>query len=86
MGKDKDHAMAESGKDYWFPAKKSFGWGWGAPTCWQGWAVLAAYLAVVLGSSQIFETTRSHLVVLAATVLLLVVCWRKGEPPRWGRD
>jgi hypothetical protein len=28
---------------YWFPAK-SYGWGWGPPTCWQRWAVLVAVL------------------------------------------
>jgi hypothetical protein len=26
---------------YWFPAKR-YGWGWGLPVTWQGWAVLAA--------------------------------------------
>jgi len=31
-------------KDFWFPAKR-FGWGWGPPTKWRGWAVLAASLA-----------------------------------------
>ncbi|MBU2856554.1 hypothetical protein HF289_06600 [Acidithiobacillus ferrooxidans] len=42
-------------KEYRFPAK-SYGWGWGILTAWQGWTVL-------------------------------VVCWFKGEPPkwRWGR-
>jgi len=70
-------------KDYWFPAKRS-GWGWGAPVCWQGWAVLIAYLAVVLGSSHVLPITQSHLAVLGATALLLLICWRKGEPPRGG--
>ena len=28
---------------YWFPAKR-YGWGWGPPATWQGWAVLAAFV------------------------------------------
>jgi hypothetical protein len=30
----------------WFPAKR-YGWGWGFPTVWQGWAVLAAFFALL---------------------------------------
>lgn len=30
---------------YWFPAKR-YGWGWGFPVTWQGWAVLAAFVAL----------------------------------------
>jgi hypothetical protein len=74
--------MDEPEKQYWFRAKR-YGWGWGAPTCWQGWAVLGAYLAVVLGAGQVMPVERSHFVVLGATVILLAICWRKGEPTRW---
>ena len=31
---------------FWFPVKR-YGWGWGLPVRWQGWVVLAAYLALV---------------------------------------
>jgi hypothetical protein len=41
--------MAQQDKSYWFPAKR-YGWGWGVPLCWQGWAVLAAYLAVIVAA------------------------------------
>ena len=81
--------MAELDKHYWFPAKR-YGWGWGAPTCWQGWAVMGVYLVVVLGATPLAER---HMVAylattFVATALLIAICWRKGEPPRWrwGRD
>ncbi|WP_269146578.1 hypothetical protein [Xanthomonas oryzae] len=35
-------------KDYWFPAK-TYGWGWGLPTVWQGWLVYGI-AAVLLGN------------------------------------
>ncbi|MGF6899052.1 hypothetical protein P3T22_000294 [Paraburkholderia sp. GAS348] len=31
---------------YWFPAKR-YGWGWGFPSRWQGWAVLFMYVALI---------------------------------------
>ena len=30
---------------YWFPAKR-YGWGWGLPSTWQGWIVLAGLCGV----------------------------------------
>jgi hypothetical protein len=32
-----------SAKKYWFPAKR-YGWGWGLPSCWQGWVVLCTFV------------------------------------------
>ncbi len=81
--------MADVPKQIWFPAKR-YGWGWGVPTCWQGWAVLGAYLAVVFGITPLADR---HLavylaLVVVATLVLIGVCWAKGEPPRWrwGKD
>ena len=76
---------------YWFPAKR-FGWGWGPPVTWQGWAVLGLFFGLVLGGAFLILPTRGELVFVAYTVLLCVllmlVCWWKGERPRWrwGRD
>lgn len=77
---------------YWFPAKR-YGWGWGFPTAWQGWVVLLAYLALVLGGIPLVLLSKGSgayfAYVAAVTALLLVICWLKGEPPRWrwgGRD
>jgi hypothetical protein len=82
-----------SPSDYWFPAK-TYGWGWGAPTAWQGWAVIFAYL-VLIGANIILSKfyhvwTRQQHVVLALLLTsgLVLICWLKGEPPRWrwGKD
>ena len=70
---------------YWFPAKRR-GWGWGPPTVWQGWAVLAGILlanalaAVVLMPRHIGGFL---CFVLAMVLLMLLICSAKGEPPAW---
>jgi hypothetical protein len=68
---------------YWFPAKR-FGWGWGFPTRWQGWLVFAAYF--VLGIIFLRGKARPAefiSFVSVITLALLLICWKKGEPPRW---
>jgi hypothetical protein len=80
----------ENRKAYWFPAR-TYGWGWGIPTAWQGWVVLIAYLAGIVAAAvfvQPEERPVEFFAILGAlTIALLVVCWFKGEPPtwRWGR-
>ena len=73
-------------KAHWFPAKR-FGWGWGLPTAWQGWAVLAVYAGLaVAGAIVIVPADRPAAFVgymLLLSALLTFVCWLKGEPPRW---
>lgn len=71
-------------KKYWFPAKQ-YGWGWSFPTCWQGWAVFAAYGASLVLLRHFFPPARDHVMFLSGigvcTAALVVVCWLKGEPP-----
>jgi hypothetical protein len=72
-------------RKYWFPAKR-YGWGWGIPSSWQGWVVLAAFAGLVLGSFLFppgAEFGRYLAYVAALCGLLVGVCWLKGEPPRW---
>jgi peptidoglycan/LPS O-acetylase OafA/YrhL len=73
-------------KRYWFPAKR-YGWGWGPPVTWQGWVVTLLWFAVVIGAIPLFDTRRHPLpylgFVLVMIVVLLVICYAKGEPPRW---
>ncbi|HEY2813703.1 MAG TPA: hypothetical protein VGJ03_09585 [Acidimicrobiales bacterium] len=77
-----------SSPTYWFRAKR-YGWGWGLPLSWQGWAALAVYLAVVLAPLAMGELGRWIFipVLIGATAVLVWVSYRKGEPPawRWGR-
>ena len=81
----------EQGKtDYWFPAKR-YGWGWGFPVRWQGWAVLALYLGSMYWAIRYFPPRDSVVglvlwLLVASIVMIAVVVW-KGERPvgwRWG--
>ncbi len=82
--------MADDSGRYWFRAKR-YGYGWGLPSAWQGWAVYIGYAVVVLGPLTLGTLTGALLslgAALVATPLLMWVCVRKGEPAawRWGRD
>lgn len=79
----------ESG--YWFRAK-TYGWGWGLPLRWQGWAVLGAFFVLLsVGSLWLLSPAHNPIFFLGyitfLTVALVAVCFAKGEPPkwRWGR-
>jgi hypothetical protein len=70
---------------YWFPAKR-YGWGWGLPIAWQGWAIFVAFLVLVaVGAGVIPKHSLAGFVAYAVvlSILLVGVCWWKGEPPRW---
>lgn len=71
---------------YWFPAKR-YGWGWGLPSTWEGWAVLAAFIALIVLDTLLFPPRKvlgAYIAgVVGLSVLLVAVCWLKGEPPRW---
>lgn len=75
----------------WFKAK-TYGWGWGPALTWQGWAVYAAYLALVVAWALRFPPAlheAAFLLGLAGlTAVLIAICWLKGEKPgwRWGRS
>ena len=82
--------MSDSDKEIWFPAKR-YGWGWGFPVTWQGWAVFVAYICVILGGIQLVYPTRPvafGILVVIATICFIAICWFKGERPRWrwGKD
>ena len=71
----------------WFRARTGrFSRGW-MPVTWQGWLVFLAFFALVLFGIYLFPPRQSlaafvlYVVVLSA--LLTLVCWLKGEPPRW---
>ena len=78
--------MEQEQKDIWFPAKK-YGWGWGIPTAWQGWVVIVAYM-VLAGAGGMFLAASRYQAwffpyILALSVLLVIICWKKGEKPQW---
>jgi hypothetical protein len=72
--------------DYWFPAK-TYGWGWGPPVRWQGWAVLAVFILTLVSMTIIADPARHPAAfvigVVVASSVLIAIRWRKGEPPSW---
>ena len=83
--------MEQNKPQYWFPAKR-YGWGWGLPVTWQGWAVLLSYFALIFFGIPYFrpmDNVAGFLVALAlaSIALVAIVAW-KGEKPlawRWGK-
>jgi hypothetical protein len=73
-------------KNIWFPAQK-YGWGWGIPCSWQGWVVLFGFIAIVIALSYIFDPEKHFLLfclsIGLASGLLILICYLKGEKPKW---
>ncbi len=73
----------------WFK-RKTYGWGW-YPSTWQGWLVIAIYIAIIfaLGLTIDENSTQKEvnlifvLPVLIATTALVTISYKKGEKPRW---
>ncbi|MEI6486887.1 MAG: hypothetical protein WCO11_11550 [Sphingomonadales bacterium] len=71
----------------WF-APKRFGYGAGLPLRWQGWALLAGFVAVLLAAQLLAPLLRFGLTVAAASVLVIVARRHTAGGWRWrtGRD
>ena len=81
--------MSEDKKQIWFPAKR-YGWGWGPPCSWQGWVTFGVYI-ILWFAGVVLLPKRGEVIMpygIFLTALLFVVCWWKGEKPRWrwGKD
>lgn len=83
MNRKQAQSDSESPK-YWFPAKK-YGWGWGLPSAWQGWLVLGLFILTSASSTLMADGSPGIAVaiVLLAAVVLIAICFWKGEPPQW---
>ena len=78
----------------WFK-RKLFGWGW-SPVTWQGWLDVWVYIAsaVFFGSTIDRNSSTREIVftfilpLFVLTMLLVRICYRKGEKSRWqwGKD
>lgn len=74
----------------WFKRKR-YGWGW-YPSTWEGWLLLAIYLVLTIGSvyivewmnlSEIQSAYTVMITVTILTIILLIICYKKGESPKW---
>ncbi|WP_179402239.1 hypothetical protein [Burkholderia guangdongensis] len=83
--------MESTDRKIWFRAKR-YGWGWGLPVAWQGWVVLFVYALGIAAIVTWLPPEKSPgafgIGVLALSVVLVAICWMKGEKPkwRWGGD
>jgi hypothetical protein len=77
---------------YWFK-RKTYGWGW-QPATWQGWVSLLVFIALEAGNwfvryepREASLTDRDILQFVAESwvlvILLIFLCIRTGETPRW---
>ena len=82
--------LKDNPEGFWFK-RKLYGWGW-TPAAWQGWAVVAGYLLVVLylfrnigmsGSSPRDSLMNITAPVIIATAILIYISYKKGEKPKW---
>lgn len=87
--------MVKEKKDkLWFRAKL-YGWGW-TPITWQGWLVTLGYVIILIdqatstisydknASASLGDTMIYFgLNFILSTVLLLTICYMKGERPGW---
>ena len=81
--------LKDNPKGYWFK-RKMFGWGW-TPVKWQGWVVIALYVAIIIALAFTVESAQSGnevgfmilLPVILLTITLIRICYWKGEKPKW---
>lgn len=73
----------------WF-APKRLGYGFGLPIAWQGWALSAAYVAIIFAAAWFLPERPLPFVVILipATALFMLICarttrggwrWRRGR-------
>lgn len=73
---------------YWFAAK-TYGIGTSLPISWEGWALLAAYVAALALSAALATGAVRWGAIILVTVVCLVIAARKtrgGWRWRWGRE
>lgn len=67
----------------WFP-KKKYGYGWGLPITWQGWAVFLAYITLILLGTLFIRKSPVLIIPFVIYVgvlsgIFIYICWKTGE-------
>ena len=75
--------LRDNPNNYWFK-RKLYGWGW-VPVKWQGWLVLFLWVIFFVFLLEMTENKwqKSSIVILLSIILLLYICYKKGEKPFW---
>ncbi|QDQ97009.1 hypothetical protein [Tomitella fengzijianii] len=64
----------------WFGPKRGVGWGW-RPVTWQGWLIVAVFIALVVASGLVFAGATAFVAVVVLVVVLIGVCAITGDAP-----
>ncbi len=64
---------------------KTFGWGWGLPRRWEGWVVFVVYVAGLFAGTRLISRSHTYFLIYTAalSIVLISICWWKGESPEW---
>jgi ubiquinone/menaquinone biosynthesis C-methylase UbiE len=92
MGLVRDYIdyIRDNPEHYWFK-RKLYGWGWD-PATKEGWLMLAVFVILVMGNAfrlELLMLPESELIFYAVVqtgalvFILLAICVRTGEKPRW---
>lgn len=90
MIKDYLKYIRNNPQQYWFKAKL-YGWGW-TPATWQGWLVMLVFIALIMLNAfrlDLYTQSESDTIfnfipqTFILVIVLLIICWIKGEKPRW---
>lgn len=70
-------------KKIWF-RRKLYGFGW-TPCTWQGWLVILAWAVLFVSAmaNMDHEGSKNIAFVILFTGILIFICYKKGEKPRW---
>jgi len=73
----------EKEKKFWF-RRKIYGWGW-YPASWQGWVTILAWAILFVWTITTLdhEWLKNIIVSFVLTGILIFICYKKGEKPRW---
>jgi hypothetical protein len=80
--------IKDNKEGYWFK-RKLYGFGW-TPAKWQGWLVLFVWVILFIsGMSMVYyDWFKSIIFSISITIILIFICYKKGERPKWqwGKD
>lgn len=82
--------IKDNPQGYWFK-RRLYGWGW-FPVTREGWFVIGVYILFIVNFARDVQEEKLYeneglITILApiilATLILVYICYLKGEPPKW---
>ena len=69
-------------KHLWFK-RKVYGWGW-MPCSWEGWVVTLGFVILLIPvMTRMIDWTDKLLSLAILVIILIGICYKTGEKPRW---